>query len=223
MVEGTKKSLWENVKFLMRVYVTPDFIKPDKFLLTRFNIISRSRYQGWRWAAVLGQESRTAEQLSCGACSEPARRDRKLLPKDSRRCWGTCKAALLQPVPTSVIAAPLSLSWGVSKSSFNYGIGRFGCLLSTSTCKVTSLTCLFGGCSCKISGFWSHSCLHCCQCREARMVWMKPKGISLLISYPEMTGRSELVSLHLPKSPPFPIPPPALGTEKPAMPESNQS
>lgn len=110
-----------------------------------------------------------------------------------------------------------------SKSSFNYGIGRFGCLLSTSTCKVPSVTCLFGGCSCKISGFWSHSCLHRCQCREARMVWMKPKGASLLISYPEMTGRSELVSLHLPKSPLFPIPPPALGTQKPPMPEANQS
>lgn len=43
------------------------------------------------------------------------------------------------------------------------------------------------------------------------MAWMKPKGNPLLISYPEMMERSELVSLHLPESPPFPIPPPCSG------------
>lgn len=52
------------------------------------------------------------------------------------------------------------------------------------------------------------------------MVQMKPKGNTMLISYPEIMGRSELVSLHLPESPPFPIPPPALGTENPPVPEA---
>lgn len=41
MGEGTKKASWENVKFLIMMYVTPAFIKPDKSLLTRFDLISR--------------------------------------------------------------------------------------------------------------------------------------------------------------------------------------
>lgn len=81
------------------------------------------------------------------------------------------------------------------------GMPCFSCLLLTTTCKVISLTCSLGGRSWKFSDFRA-IVVYAVVNAERQGWWLKPKGKLLLVSYPEKTGRSELVSLHLPESPP---------------------
>lgn len=85
MVEGTKKASWENVKFLI---MTSTFIKPDKPLLTRFDLISRfakQDTQGLQRAGALGQESRTAEQPCFGASFRASLEGQKLMVRSMVR------------------------------------------------------------------------------------------------------------------------------------------